>query len=158
MDAFIKPRSFSALPSLPEEALTDLLATAYLPFHIASNPSFINFVEVVQRHPKWTVPHRYTLSTSGVDTLWRNVVQSIAQLVSTCSKVGVTTDGWTGPKALGYWALTLNGITTDFDWVNTPLSLMPIPSTHSAHHLASHILSELKTFNISRDVCQFDNR
>lgn len=27
---------------------------------------------------------------------------------------------------------------------------MPIPKTHSVHHLASHILPELETFNISK--------
>ena len=94
--------------------------------------------------------HWYTLSTSGVDVLYRDLVKSITDIVKQCIQVGITTDGWTGPKALGYWALTLNGITDDFKWVNTPLSLMAIPSTHSTKHLASHLLTDLKMFDITK--------
>lgn len=122
MEQYIRPRSFPSLPSLPDEALTDFLATVFIPFYVASNPSFINLVEVIQRTPKWRVPHRYTLSTSGVDDLWRDVVSSVKDVVGKCSTIGATTDGWSGPKAMGYWALTANGITDDFQWVNTPLS------------------------------------
>ena len=85
---FASARTFPVLPALPDEALADLAATAFLPFSIVSSPSFVNFVEVVQRHPKWKPPHRYTLSTSGVDSLYHDVVKSVCDIASNCKKQG----------------------------------------------------------------------
>lgn len=148
MAAWLSDRTFPTLPSNPTAALVDFVTACNLPTSVVDNPSLINFVEVIRGSPKSRLPCAQTVASTHYPKRYAEVLTDIAACLGRADKIGFTTDGWTGPQALGYWSLTGNLIDTDFKWVSTPISLIPIPGKHDTANIAKAIVDKLRPLKV----------
>jgi hypothetical protein len=136
-------------PTDPTRALMELICTSRLPFSIASDPSLAHFVQAVQKHKEWKVPHRTTLAGPELDNVHADVVASLKKEFSTCDYIALTVDGTDGAGGTSFWSVTASGLDGEFELHTAVLACVPAHKNHSGKNLAEVVHAVLNSSGIS---------
>ena len=140
------PPPAPSLPTLPDDALSDLVFAERLPFRIVNSLAFRNFVKVIQHHPKWAPPSRTKLATAHLNDSYQDALGESKKLVSDCFGVSVTTDG-----TKDYWSITIHGADKNGKLRVSILGCIKVNKRHSAANLADALRPMLAAVGLTVD-------
>jgi hypothetical protein len=137
-------------PNDPTRALIELICTSRLPFSIASDPALVHFVQAVQKHKDWKIPHRTTLAGPQLDLAYQDVVSNLRNEFKECDYIALTTDGTTASGGTSYWSITASGLDSQFVLRTAILACIPVFKNHTGENLAEILVSTLDSIGIPK--------
>lgn len=135
-------------PVAPMEALVQLFCTSRLPFSIVNDPSLSHFVQAVRQDREWKLPHRTTLSGSGLTDCYNQVIAALKLEFEDCKFLALTVDGTT-MHSTSYWSVTMCGLDQHFKMHVAPIACVPAYKNHSGKLLADLVKSTLEDLGLS---------
>ncbi|GBB90678.1 hypothetical protein RclHR1_17700003 [Rhizophagus clarus] len=91
--------------SIIDEAITLAFVMTGIPFHVISNPFFVNALKIL--NPSYNVPSREVLSGWLLDNQIAKVNDKVDKIIEFATDITIGLDGWTAPDGSSIWNFVL---------------------------------------------------
>ncbi|XP_068120743.1 zinc finger BED domain-containing protein 4-like [Hyperolius riggenbachi] len=153
----VRPPTTLFKQSKVDEELVRMIALDFQPFSIVDDRGFKNFVATID--PTYFLPHRETLTTTLMPSMYVRTKAHVMECVNDASAVCLTTDCWTSRTTVSFMAVTCHYINKDFKLMSSLLDCFPFTERHTADNLAAELQNICEEWGITNKVsaCVSDN-
>lgn len=134
-----------------DEFVLNFIVKEMLPFTIVESEHFKSLIFAL--NPVYKLPTRKTFSGSLLNSKFDELSGLIRNKLSKTGSVSITTDAWTSRNNDSYFAVTCHFVDEETDSLKSVLlSCVLVKENHTADHIADHLNSVLRKWDIFHKV------